>query len=64
MMARHHLSSEFTPEPNRHQSLVQMLKYSCSLIKRAVKVCSIGYSTHTYAFNPVLANRIWQGNQI
>lgn len=38
MIARHHLSSEFIPEGNRHHSLIFMLKTTCSFIKKAVKV--------------------------
>ena len=38
MIARYHLSSDFIPEQSRHHSLIQMLKSTCSFIKRAVKV--------------------------
>lgn len=38
MIARHHLSSEFMADSNHRSSLVHMLKSTCSLIKRAVKV--------------------------
>lgn len=39
MVARHHLSSDYHLETSRHHSLTHMIKQTCSLIKRAVKVC-------------------------
>ena len=38
MIARHHLSSEYHPDSSRHHSLIHMIKQTCSLIKRVVKV--------------------------
>ena len=38
MIARHHLSSDYHPDCSRHHSLIHMVKQTCSLIKRVVKV--------------------------
>lgn len=51
MIARHHLSSDFFADPNRHESLVCMLKYACSLIRKTVKVKLLSMLLHFIFFS-------------